>query len=72
MVDGQEADQGDDLIQSQEAGEDLKVLDGGDLILGSVVDGLGAHPNPGNYCLKFHKSVKNCNSEMYSALKHLG
>lgn len=60
LIDGQEADQGDDLIQSQEAGEDLKVLGGGDLILESVVEGLGAHPNPGNYGLKFHKSLKNC------------
>lgn len=45
-TDGQEADQGDDLIQSQEAGDDLKVLGGGDLILESVVEDLGAHPNP--------------------------
>lgn len=47
-TDDHEADQGDDLTPSPEAGDDLKVLGGGGLIPESVLEDLGAHQNPGN------------------------
>ncbi|KAF7253726.1 Serine/arginine-rich splicing factor 11 [Varanus komodoensis] len=42
----QEVVQEDDLTQNQEAEDDLKVHDGGGLIPESVLEDLGAHPNP--------------------------
>lgn len=53
LPDGREADQGEGPIQNREAGGDLKVQGGEDLIPERGAEGPGARPKPGNCLSKF-------------------